>query len=60
MKNPRTTIAGVMTILGALVTFGAGWIGTGQAPGAEAWALLGGALTVGAGLITAADGKPPQ
>jgi hypothetical protein len=57
MKNPRTTIAGIMTMVGALLTFAADWVSTGVAPGAEKWAILGGALTVGAGLITAADGK---
>lgn len=59
MKNPKTTISGILTIAGALLTFVGGWVSTGQPPSAEAWALLGGALTVGAGLITAADGKKP-
>lgn len=59
MKHPRTTIAGFLTILGSVISFGAAWL-AGGVPSADQWALLGGALTVGAGLISAADGKKPE
>lgn len=57
MKNPRTTVAGACTVIGALLTFIGHWLGTGEIPSAEQWSLLGAGLTVGAGLIAAADGR---
>lgn len=57
MKHAKTTVAGVLVIAGALITFAADWIATGHFPNAQTWSVLGGALTVGAGLISAADGK---
>lgn len=59
MKNPRTTAAGVMTMLGAMLTFAGDWVANGV-PTGDKWALLGAALTMGAGLIAAADGKKPE
>lgn len=57
MKNPRTTLAGVCMLIGSLATFIGHWLSTGIAPEAEQWAILGGGLTAGAGLIAAADGS---
>jgi len=57
VKHYRTTIAGAFTILGTLATFVAGWVASGEIPGTEKWELLGGGLTVGAGLIASADAK---
>ncbi len=58
MKNARTTIAGIVTIVGGALTFGGLWLSTGTAPEPAMWAALGVALTTGGGLIAAADGKP--
>ncbi len=60
MKNPRTTLGGIATIVGSLLTFAAVWISTGHIPPVTEWSVLGGALTVGASLIAAADGKKPE
>lgn len=57
LRHPRTTIAGACMVLGSLLSFAAQWVATGAPPTAEAWTLLGGGLTAGAGLIAAADGK---
>jgi len=58
-KDFRTSIAGILTIGAGIASFVGGWIAHGF-PSAEHWALLGSALTAGAGLIAAADGKPVQ
>jgi hypothetical protein len=58
MKNTRTTVAGLLTIIGASITFLSVWVATKQFPDANAWGLLGVAYSTGAGLIAAADGKP--
>lgn len=47
-------------LIGSLATFVGHWLATGEAPSAEQWAILGGGLTAGAGLIAAADGKKPE
>lgn len=57
MKNWKTSIAGGCTILGSILTFAGHWFSSGQPPSADQWSLLGAGLTVGAGLIAAADGK---
>ncbi len=60
MKHPRTTISGLMTVAGSLLTFAAICISTGHVPPVEQWAVLGWALTVGGGLIGAADGNKAE
>lgn len=59
MKNPKTTIAGVVIILGAVSTFAGAWILNGM-PTPDAWAILTAAITAGAGHIMAADAKPKE
>lgn len=60
MRNPKTTAAGLLTIAGAAFTFVGHWVATGSLPPPEQWSILGGALTVGAGLIAAADGRKKE
>jgi hypothetical protein len=60
MRNLRTTVAGIVMIIGGSATFIGIWLGTGQFPDGNAWGLLGMAYTAGAGFIAAADGKPKQ
>jgi hypothetical protein len=57
LRHYRTTIAGVCTVLGSVLTFAAGWMSTGEIPSTEKWEMLGAGLTIGSGLIAAADGK---
>jgi hypothetical protein len=57
MTNPRTTWAGIVTIVGALLTFGGSALATKSVPSVEAWSALGAALLMGYGLIAAKDGK---
>ena len=59
MKNPKTTVAGCLGGLGALMTFVAYWLTHGVPP-AEAWAGLGTALSFAASAVLAADGKKPE
>lgn len=56
-SNVRTTIAGGLTILGGVLTFVGVWLSTGHIPDGAAWGILGTAITMGAGLIAAADAK---
>jgi hypothetical protein len=56
-RNWRTTTAGITTIGGAVLTFIAHALMTKQVPTLEMWSMLGAALTMGSGLIAAADGK---
>lgn len=56
IRHYRTTLAGIMMIVGSLATFVAGWITSGL-PSAEKWSLLGAGLTAGAGFIASADAK---
>ncbi len=58
MRDKWTTLAGVATILGGCTTFIGMCLATKGVPPGEAWAVLGGAFTIGAGFIKAADGKP--
>ncbi len=60
MRNWRTTIAGGLLILGGVATFAGMWLGTGMFPSGHDWGALGAAITAGAGLIAAADGKPKE
>jgi hypothetical protein len=57
IKNYRTTIAGVFTIAGTVITFVAQWATTGTIPDATHWNILGAGITTGAGLIAAADAR---
>lgn len=57
VKNYRTTIAGVLTLLGSSITFVATWAASGEFPDATHWNLLGVGLSTGAGLIASADAK---
>ncbi len=56
VKHYRTTLAGLLMIVGAGSTFAAEWITNGM-PSAEKWSLLGAGLTAGAGFISSADAK---
>lgn len=56
MKHWRTTTCGVGTILGAVLTFAAEWL-TNGVPAATHWSALGAAISLGIGLIRAADAK---
>ena len=55
MKNVRTTVAGVLTIAGALLGLVGKWVATKTPPSAEEFAIVSVALTTGAGLIAARD-----
>lgn len=57
IRHYRTTIAGVATILGAVITFISMWAQSGVVPTADKWEALGAALVIGAGLISSADAK---
>lgn len=57
MSHWRTTIAGLVIIVGSLASFIGQWVAAGLFPGAEAWTVLGVALTTGAGFVRAADAK---
>ena len=56
LKHFRTTIVGVMMIVGSLASFIGSWIAHGMPP-AEQWTILGAGLTAGAGFFASADAK---
>ncbi len=60
MNNIATTVAGVVTIAGSLMTFVGVWLSVGVPP-SEAWTACGAGIAMGVGLIKAADAKnlPP-
>lgn len=62
MKHPRTTIGGVMLIVGSLASFVGPWLATKQLPSGDAWTLLFTGLNAGVVAILAADAKdvPPD
>ena len=59
-KNLKTTLVGVLMIVGSALGFIANWLASGVAPDPEHWAALGAAVTAGAGFIAAADGKKAE
>lgn len=53
MKHPKTTVLGILTILGAVIHAAVAMLNGQALPVTE----LAGAITAGCGLIFAADGK---
>lgn len=57
MKHPKTTIGGVLLVVGSLASFVGPWLATGQTPTGDAWTLLFTGLNAGVVAILAADGN---
>jgi hypothetical protein len=56
MKSPKTTIAGILSIVGGVISFAVLWLKTGALPDVS---VLAASITAGVGLILAADVTPP-
>lgn len=56
MRNWKTTIAGVLSIIAACAGAGASYL----SGGSPDWASVGAAVLAGIGLIKAADATPPK